>query len=109
MKKLISAAMIACAFGAEAMIPGGIDKKYVGVLFDVIETSPSNVLANADQFAEQAPYLDGVALALQEVHVVSSDGGVATSKYTRIMHPTERWTHDSVKDQIPILKAISIM
>jgi hypothetical protein len=107
MKKLISAAMIACAFGAEAMIPGGIDKKYVGVLFDVIETSPSNVLANADQFAEQAPYLDGVALALQEVHVVSSDGGVATSKYTRIMHPTERWTHDSVKDQIPILKAIS--
>ncbi len=105
-KAALFAVVALLALGADAMAPGGIEKKFVGLLFDVIETSPSNVLANADQFAEQAPYLDGVALALQEVRLATR-GGVTTSKYTRVMHPYERWTRDAVKDQIPILRAIS--
>jgi hypothetical protein len=48
----------------QGMTPGGVQKKYVGLLFDVFNTTPSNILANADQFAEYAPYLDGVAIAL---------------------------------------------
>ena len=79
--------------------PGGIEKKYVGLYFDVFNTTPSNILANADQFAKYTPYLDGVALALQEVRLATR-GGVTTSKYTRVMHPYERWTRDAVKDQI---------
>ena len=105
-KAALFAVVALLALGADAMAPGGIEKKFVGLLFDVIETSPSNVLANADQFAEHAPYLDGVALALQEVRLATR-GGVTTSKYTRVMHPYERWTRDAVKDQIPILRAIS--
>ena len=41
--------------------PGGIDRKHIGLFFDVMSTTPSNVLANADQFATHAPYVDGVA------------------------------------------------
>ncbi len=107
MKKLISAAMIACAFGAEAMTPGGVEKKCIGLLFDVFGTTPSNILANADLFAEHAPYLDGVAIGLHDVLVQSDDGGVVTSQFHRIMNPTQHWTRDAVKDQLPILTKIA--
>ena len=66
---LCAAATAALALGAEAMTPGGIEKKYVGLFFDVFHTTPSNILANADQFAEHAPYLDGVAIGLRSKHV----------------------------------------
>lgn len=92
---------------AYAAIPGGLDKKYVGLLFDVINTTPSNVLANIDKFEKNAPYLDGLALALYDVPVIKADGLIGKSKYTRIVHPTERWTRENLKDQIPILKAIT--
>ncbi len=104
---LIAFASAALALGAGAMTPGGIEKKYVGLLFDVMKTTPSNVLANADQFAKHAPYLDGVALALHDIPAVAPDGGVVTAQLTSVMHPTDRWTRDAVKDQIPILKKIS--
>ena len=93
---------------ASAMTPGGSPKKFVGLFFDVMDATPSNVLANADQFAEQAPYLDGVAIGLHDVPVVAGDGGCATGRLHTIMHPTERWTRDSVRDQLPFLKAISM-
>ena len=91
---------------ASAMTPGGIPKKYVGLLFDVMRTSPSNILANADQFAEHAPYLDGVAISLNEVPVVGADGTVVTSKLSRIMNGSERWTRDALRGQIPVLREI---
>ena len=72
--------------------PGGLDKKYVGLFFDVFNTTPSNVLANADQFAEHAPYLDGVAIGLHDVLVTAGDGSVVTAQYHQIMSPTQRWT-----------------
>ncbi|MBR2921129.1 MAG: hypothetical protein IKC27_07230 [Kiritimatiellae bacterium] len=56
------------------MTPGGVQKKYVGLLFDVINTTPSNILANADQFAEHAPYLDGVAIGLNKIPVTTTEG-----------------------------------
>ena len=90
-----------------AATPGGLEKKYVGLLFDVINTSPSNVLANIDKFEKNAPYLDGLALALYDVPVVKADGTVGKSEYTRIVHPTERWTRENLKSQIPVLKAIA--
>ena len=95
------------AYGAVAAIPGGLEKKYVGLLFDVINTTPSNVLSHIDKFEKHAPYLDGLALALYDVPVVKADGSVGTSKYTRIVHPTERWTRENLKSQIPILRAIT--
>ena len=70
--------------GVAAATPGGLDKKYVGLLFDVINTSPSNVLAHIDKFEKSAPYLDGLALALYDVPVVKEDGTVGKSEYTRI-------------------------
>ena len=94
------------AMSALAMTPGGIPKKHVGLLFDVMRTSPSNILANADQFAEHAPYLDGVAISLNEVPVVGADGTVVTSKLSRIMNGSERWTRDALRGQIPVLREI---
>ena len=35
------------------MTPGGIQRKFIGLFFDVMGTTPSNILANADQFVEQ--------------------------------------------------------
>ncbi len=87
--------------------PGGVDKKYVGLFFDVFNTTPSNILANADQFAEKAPYLDGVAIGLNRIPVVTPEGGVVTSAFYKIMHPTQRWTRDELKTQLPYLKAIA--
>jgi hypothetical protein len=107
MKRLFSAAILAAAFCAEATTPGGIPKKYVGLTFDVMNTTPSNILANADQFAKHAPYLDGVAIGLHDVKIVAGDGSVVTAQYYQIMHPTQRWTRDAVKDQIPILRTLS--
>jgi hypothetical protein len=107
MKKLFSAALIACAFGAGAMTPGGIEKKFIGLTFDVMNTSPSNVLAHADKFAEYAPFLDGVAIGLHDVRVVAGDGSVVTAQFHQIMSPTQRWTRDAVKDQLPYLKEIA--
>ncbi|MBQ6923587.1 MAG: hypothetical protein IJQ73_03005 [Kiritimatiellae bacterium] len=106
-EKLFCSMIIASALGAGAMTPGGIEKKYVGLLFDVMNTTPSNILANADQFAEHAPYLDGVAIGLHDIPVVAGDGSVVTAQYYQIMHPTQRWTRDAVKDQLPILQKIS--
>ena len=105
--KLFCSFIMASAFAAGAMTPGGIEKKYVGLLFDVMNTTPSNILANADQFAEYAPYLDGVAIGLHDIPVVAGDGSVVTAQYYQIMHPTQRWTRDAVKDQLPILQKIS--
>ena len=107
MARLFGAAVVAFALGAEAMTPGGIEKKYVGLFFDVFKTTPSNILANADQFAEHAPYLDGVAIGLHNVPAIDSDGNVVTSHLHQIMSPTLRWTRDAVKDQLPYLKEIA--
>ena len=90
-----------------AMNPGGIDKKYIGLFFDVLSTTPSNILAHADEFAKSAPYLDGLAIALDGMEVKKADGTVGISKHTAIMHPTERWTRSALKKEIPTLKAIS--
>ncbi|MBQ5794423.1 MAG: hypothetical protein IIW14_00345, partial [Kiritimatiellae bacterium] len=87
--------------------PGGIEKKYVGLYFDVFNTTPSNILANADQFAKYTPYLDGVAIGLNKIQVTTPDGGVATSSFYSIMHPTQRWTRDAIKGELPYLKEIA--
>ena len=113
-KKMLSAACIALVGVAAlmpldltAVTPGGIPKKFIGLTFDVMNTSPSNVLANADRFAASVPFLDGVGLSIGGVPVVKENGSVVTSELAMIMHPTDRWTRDAVKDRIPILKAIS--
>ena len=87
--------------------PGGMKKTHVGLLFDVMNAKPEQVLANADQFAEHAPYLDGVAIGLHDIPVRDDVGNVSTSRYHLIMHATERWTRDAVKDQLPFLKEIA--
>ncbi len=86
--------------------PGGLDKKYVGLFFDVFQTTPSNILANVDQFAKYAPYLDGVAIGLHKVPVVLPDGSRETAEFNQIMHATQRWTREAIKDQLPYLKEI---
>ena len=86
--------------------PGGIDRKHIGLFFDVMSTTPSNVLANADQFATHAPYVDGVAIGLQDVPVIDKDGSIVRLPYHHIMSPTQRWTRDAVKDQLPFLREI---
>ena len=106
-KAVLAALVTLFSLVADAMTPGGIEKKYVGLLFDVMKTTPSNILANADQFAEHAPYLDGVAISLNAVPVVGPDGTVVTSKLSRIMDGSERWTRDALRDQIPVLREIA--
>ena len=41
----------------------------------VMQTKPENILANADQFAEHAPYLDGVAIGLHDIPVTDAEEG----------------------------------
>ena len=74
---VLASGLVSAGFSDPAvseMTPGGIPKKYVGLLFDVFQTTPSNVLANADQFPVHTPYLDGVAIGLQDVQVVDDEG-----------------------------------
>lgn len=88
------------------MPPGGRAKKHIGLVFDVMKTSPANILANAGKFAEHAPYLDGIAISLNNVPAVGEDGGVVISGVSSIMSGTERWTRDAVKEHIPVLREI---
>lgn len=107
MNKAVACSLsVVLSLSASAMTPGGIPKKHVGLLFDVMRTTPSNILSNADQFAEHAPYLDGVAISLNEVPVAGPDGTVVTSKLSRIMNGSERWTRDALRGQIPVLREI---
>ena len=92
------------AYGGAAL--GAAPKKCIGLCFDVMNTTPSNVLANADQFAANAPYLDGVAIGLHGILATAEDGNVVTSQYRYIMHKSHRWTRDAVKGQLPYLKEI---
>ena len=92
---------------AFAMPAGGLDKKHIGLLFDVMKTTPSNILANADKFAGHAPYLDGVAISLNDVFVPGEGGSVVTTGLSKIMSGTVRWTRDSVKEHIPVLRQIA--
>ena len=100
-------AAVCAAEPVQTMPAGGLDKKHIGLLFDVMKTTPSNVLANADKFAEHAPYLDGVALSLNNVIVPGEGGSVVTTGLSEVMSGTVRWTRDSVKDQIPVLREIA--
>ena len=93
------------AYGGAAL--GAAPKKCIGLCFDVMNTTPSNVLANADQFAKSAPYLDGVAIGLHGILATAEDGNVVTSQYRYIMHKSHRWTRDAVKGQLPYLKEIA--
>ena len=104
---ILSSGVFAVAANFSEATPGGFPKTYVGLLFDVMQTKPENILANADQFAEHAPYLDGVAIGLHDIPVTDAEGNVSTSRYHLIMHATERWTRDAVKDQLPYLKEIA--
>ncbi len=89
-----------------ALPAGGRAKKHIALMFDVMNTSPTNILANADKFAEHAPYLDGIAIALNRVLVTGEGGNVVTSGLSQIMSATERWTRPSVKEHVPVLREI---
>ena len=93
------------AYGGAAI--GSAPKKCIGLCFDVMNTTPSNVLANADQFADKAPYLDGVAIGLHDILVTDDNGNVVTSQFREVMHKSHHWTRDSVKSQLPYLKEIA--
>jgi len=98
------------AYGGAAdsnMMVGRAPKKCIGLCFDVMNTTPSNVLANADQFADKAPYLDGVAIGLHDILVTDDNGNVVTSQFREVMHKSHHWTRDSVKSQLPYLKEIA--
>ena len=97
---------ISCDGNAKLPTPGGFDKKYVGLFFDVFKTSPSNILANADQFVKHAPYLDGVAIGIT-ADIVGADGNTVTANHSQIMNRSQRWTRDDIKKHLPYLKEIA--
>lgn len=105
---IISAATFVSSLWAatDGRVPGEMPKKCIGLYFDIMDTTPSNILANADQFAVNTPYLDGVAIGLRNIVVESADGSIVTTQFHRIMSPRDRWTREAVKDQIPYLKEI---
>lgn len=104
----ISAATFVSSLWAatDGRVLGEMPKKCIGLYFDVMDTTPSNILANADQFAVNTPYLDGVAIGLRNIVIESADGSIVTTQFHRIMSPRDRWTREAVKDQIPYLKEI---
>ena len=97
---------IECDGSKKLPTPGGFDKKYVGLFFDVFKTSPSNILANADQFAKHAPYLDGVAIGIT-ADVADSDGNIVTAAHSQIMHRSQRWKREEIQKHLPYLKEIA--
>ena len=108
MKKQKAVLLVSLLLAADvfALPAGGRIKKHIGLAFDVMSTTPSNILANADQFAEHAPYLDGVAISLNKVPLTDRSGAVVTGGVSTIMSATERWTRDAVKEHIPVLREI---
>lgn len=106
MRLLITAVCVSVSGLLFAMPAGGRVKKHIGLLFDVMNTSPTNILANADQFAEHVPYLDGVAISLNKVLLTDKEKGVVTGDVSTIMSATERWTRDAVKEHIPVFREI---
>ena len=100
-------AAVCAAEPVQTMPAGGLDKKHIGLLFDVMKTTPSNILANAENFAKHAPYLDGVAISLNKVFVPGGGGSVVTTGISEIMSGSVRWTRDSVKGHIPVLRQIA--
>ncbi len=105
MKKLLSAAMIACAFGAEAMTPGGGQKKFVGLCFDTMFNAPTNILAHAEEL-DEIPWLDGLAIGLRDVVLRAADGSVVTTDTCRVMQRGRRWTHEAVAGNLAVFREL---
>ena len=87
MKKQKAVLLVSLLLAADvfALPAGGRIKKHIGLVFDVMNTTPSNILANADQFAEHAPYLDGIAISLNRVPLTDRSGAVVTGGVSSIM------------------------
>lgn len=90
-----------------AAVRGGRVKKHIGLLFDVMRTTPTNILANADKFAKHAPYLDGIAIALSDIPVVDADGKALTVNHASIMNGSQRWSREALEHHVSVLKAIA--
>lgn len=96
---------VAFALSVSATTPGGLQKKFVALTFDVAFNAPSNVCAHAEEL-NKLPWLDGVAVSLLKVPVKTVDGKGDVSDTTRLMRLNDIWTRDAVKTQIPYLRGI---
>lgn len=104
---IAAADAIPCDSSAKLPTAGGLDSKYIGLFFDVIGTTPSNILAHADQFARYAPYVDGVAISIKDIPAVAEDGSVVKVSHSQIMNGSQRWTREGLKRYIPVLSKIA--
>jgi hypothetical protein len=93
------------ALGAEAMTPGGVEKKFVGLCFDTMFNSPSNILAHADGL-DAIPWLDGIAIGLHDVVLRAAGGSAVTTGTCRVMQLGHRWTHEAVAGELPFAREL---
>lgn len=90
---------------AFAMTPGGTQKKFIGLCFDTMFNTPSNILAHADRL-DEVHWLDGLAISLKDVVIPVEGGGVVTTETQRVMSRGHEWTRESIAGQLPIFREL---
>ncbi len=101
----ILAVAMALALGAGAMTPGGVEKKFVGLCFDTLFNTPTNILAHADAI-DAIPWLDGLAISLRDVTLRGADGSIVTTDTCRVMQRGHRWTREAIAGELPVFRTI---
>lgn len=102
---LIAVALAVMAHGAHGSTPGGVPKKFIGLCFDTMFNTPSNVLVHADAI-DAVPWLDGIAITLRDIVIKTADGSVVTTDTCRVMQRQSQWTRNSVEGELPTVREI---
>jgi hypothetical protein len=107
LKKLILQLCSIAAFASPlcAATPGGVQKKFIALNFDVMFNAPSNVLAHAESL-NAVQWLDGIAVSLCDVPVKTLDCKTELSASTKLMQLNHIWTYECVEDQLPYLAGL---
>jgi hypothetical protein len=97
--------LFSLVFSSFAMTPGGTQKKFIGLCFDTMFNTPSNVLAHAKEL-NGVPWLDGLAISLKDIVISLEGGGVVTSDTWRVMQHGHKWSRESIAPQLAYCREI---
>ena len=90
---------------AVAMPQVGMKKKFIGLCFDTLFNTPSNILDHAEEL-NKVPWLDGLAIGLKGVEVSTVEGKAVTSDTYRVVQQGHRWTRQSVAPQLKFCREL---
>lgn len=83
----------------------GTGRKFIGLCFDTMFNSPSNILAHADAL-DAVPWLDGLAIGLRDIVLRAQGDSTITTETCRLMQRGVRWTHEAIAGELPVFREI---